>query len=101
MSALQSLACIPYACTNPPIPPGQGIKPMASDGDLFTFGSSVNYTCESVDLFFEDNQDKTHFEVECMEGGFFDLPEEWPKCVDSKYSQNTVRLQHETESIVF
>ena len=67
------------------MPTGQGIRPLALQGELFAFGSSVNYTCESSDLFFEDNQDKTHFEVKCMDGGFFEVPAVWPKCVDSKF----------------
>ena len=79
------------------MPAGRGIRPIATNGQLFEFGSAVNYTCKSADLFFEDNRERTHFEVGCTTGGIFQTPAIWPRCVDSKFIVSNGNLKNTTK----
>ena len=90
------------ACINPPDPHSQfKIHPVwsASTDDPVPFGGTVNYTCETgvipgaTDGFgaavygsfvFQSDPDRSSMEVECLPSGYFDLPADWPFCVDSE-----------------
>ena len=89
------------SCIDPPDPHSKfKLHPVwTQDDGPVSFGSTVTYACEiglipgASDNFgdpvygpfvFQNDPDKSSMEVECLDSGYFDLPGDWPSCVDSK-----------------
>eukprot|EP00094_Tigriopus_californicus_P012438 TCALIF_12023-PA protein Name:"Protein of unknown function" AED:0.20 eAED:0.24 QI:11/0/0.5/1/1/1/2/144/127 len=81
---------------NPPEPPLSFKLHPVWNGDPVSFGEDITYECESdfIDgvlddqgdplfskLFFENERSQNVINVTCLEGGLFDIPNIWPKCV--------------------
>ncbi|TRY76321.1 hypothetical protein TCAL_12023, partial [Tigriopus californicus] len=85
---------------NPPEPPLSFKLHPVWNGDPVSFGEDITYECESdfIDgvlddqgdplfskLFFENERSQNVINVTCLEGGLFDIPNIWPKCVKTIY----------------
>ena len=53
------------------------------NGTPVEFDATIGYTCASKDLYFEHDRDLQVWHLECKDGGFWDVPSIWPKCVPS------------------
>ncbi len=82
--------CVWHQCIDPPLPQDKGLKHTWNEIPM-EFGDKVIYECEKSNLFFEHDRDVFYFEIECLEDGSFDVPEDddWYKCVSSKWFLNS------------
>ena len=60
------------------------IIPIYTPGETVEFYHNVSYTCSHDGLWFEHDRDMTSFEVMCLPDGSWDVPDEWPFCVNGK-----------------
>ena len=77
--------CVWHQCINPPTPEGRGLKNLW-DSKPVEFGETVTYKCARSNLYFEHDREFESFEIECLDDGSFDVPDddEWFKCISSK-----------------
>ena len=77
--------CIWHQCIDPILPENKGLKYLW-DGKPVEFGDSVTYKCARSNLFFEYDRELESFDIECLNDGSFDVPDddEWLNCVSSK-----------------
>ncbi|XP_059079908.1 uncharacterized protein LOC131878026, partial [Tigriopus californicus] len=68
----------------PPQPNHVNIHPIW-DGNPIPFFANVSYVCSSSGLFFQEDRDHQSFQIQCLEGGQFDVPKPWPACVRTTY----------------
>ena len=49
------------------------------------FNEYVNYSCagfsKTQETFFEHDRDLQYFSIKCQDDGFFEIPDEWFRCV--------------------
>ena len=89
-----------YKCYNPPLPPNNEnrnqlnllwdpIKPVE-------FNEYVNYSCagfsEKYETFFEHDRDLQYFSIKCQDDGYFEIPDEWFRCVKGTIVSGYVSL---------
>ena len=87
MNHFQRDPCVWHQCINPPLPDDNDARNLKFIWDGVTpyeFGEQVRYECKNQALWFEEDRDITHFELECLPDGAIDIPVIWPKCVHSK-----------------
>ena len=72
-------------CVDPPYPRtanNGGLKSDWNGANVYEFGSHATYTCNSTDTYFDTDREMASFELECLEGGRWELPTPtWPLCV--------------------
>ena len=54
------------------------------DGTPVDFHSTVGYRCINDSLFFEQNKDIVQWNMTCLPGGSWDIPDHWPRCLSCK-----------------
>ncbi len=78
---LQVHECDWVQCVDPPVPAGLNLKTSWDGMAGVEFGGNVTYSCNGSDYFFDHDKENASFAVVCLEGGRWQLPPEWPKCV--------------------
>ena len=68
-------------CVNPPSQPN--MSPDSEPDELINFDAFVTYTC-NTGYYFEEDKNKTDFQIQCLSSATFQEPPLWPRCVDSK-----------------
>lgn len=96
---LKAAKCIRTHCMTPPQPNHVNIRPVW-DGNPIPFFDKIRYTCASPGLFFQEDRDLQSFEVECLEGGIFDVPKPWPACVRSEMICELILMTHSLSLIM-
>ncbi len=71
-------------CIDPPIPAGANIKHTWDGVTPYEFGANATYECASTSLWFEQDRQMQSFNVTCLPGGRWQVPNPWPRCVPSK-----------------
>ena len=77
--------CVWIQCLHPPTPPETNRLEANWYGGPVEFNDSVSYGCNSSDTYFEWDRQMVEFNVTCLSGGMWIVPEEWPNCVESKH----------------
>ena len=49
------------------------------------FYSTVGYRCKNDSLFFEQDKDLVQWNITCLPGGSWQIPDLWPRCLPCKY----------------
>ena len=78
-------SCNWVQCLNPPDPPEEHLLELDWDGLPVEFNSTVSYVCQSDETYFLWDNTQLEFNVTCLNGGFWDDPDEWPICVECKH----------------
>ena len=71
-------------CIDPPSPPGLNLDPNWDGITPYEFGSNATYTCKGSGYYFDEDRDKMSFNVTCLPGGRWQVPNPWPFCVTSE-----------------
>ena len=61
-------------------------------GDPVEFYDNATYVCDGEDLYFEWDRDMAEFNVTCLPGGAWELPDEWPRCVACQFVKFRITL---------
>ena len=76
--------CSWVQCLYPPDPPIENAIMVDWDQQPVEFYGNVSYKCKTEDTFFLWDNTMEEFNVTCLPGGEWELPLEWPVCVDCK-----------------
>ena len=77
--------CVWIQCLYPPEPPTGTNLLLNWDGSPVNFTHTVSYTCSQDDLYFEWDRQMTEFHVTCLPGGSWEVPDQWPICIDCNF----------------
>ena len=78
----QPFECEWIQCIDPPNGTEYNLTVDYELGIPTEFNDSVTYSCKK-DHFFVSDRNKENFQVKCLTDGTYDVPKEWPRCVDS------------------
>ena len=73
--------CVWTQCLYPPPSPEGYLLTTTWSGDPVEFYDNATYVCDGEELYFEWDRDMAEFNVTCLPGGAWELPDEWPRCV--------------------
>ena len=73
--------CVWTQCLYPPPTPEGYLLTTTWSGDPVEFYDNATYVCDGEDLYFEWDRQILEFNVTCLPGGAWELPDEWPRCV--------------------
>ena len=73
--------CVWTQCLYPPEAPEGYLLSTTWAGDPVEFYDNATYVCSGEELYFEWDRDMAEFNVTCLPGGAWELPDEWPRCV--------------------
>ena len=92
MTTLHQLdECEAVACAAPTFPADSRLKLEQSGALTFAFGENASFACDGDDVHFERDRNMESFNVTCMNSGRWNLPFEWPKCIEGEFSLNVPR----------
>ena len=77
--------CVWTQCLYPPPSPEGHLLTTIWAGDPVEFYGNATYVCAGEDLYFEWERDMAEFNVTCLPGGAWELPDEWPRCVPCQF----------------
>ena len=77
--------CEAVACAAPSVPDGSRLKLQQMDTLTFAFGKTATFMCDNSGIYFEQGREMKSFNLTCLENGRWNVPYEWPKCVESEY----------------
>ena len=77
--------CVWTQCLYPPPSPEGYLLTTTWAGDPVEFYDNATYICDGEELYFEWDRDMAEFNVSCLPGGAWELPDEWPRCVACQF----------------
>ena len=73
--------------------PSSSLMILKYNGTPVEFGNSVEFNCESNGLYFEHDRVLRKWNLTCLPGGVWDVPETWPRCVKSKSDPSEIKIK--------
>ena len=77
--------CEATACAAPAFPADSRLKLEQAGALTFAFGQNASFACDGDDVHFEGDRNMERFSVTCMNSGRWNLPSEWPKCIEGEF----------------
>lgn len=68
-------------------PPEETQLHLEWDSAPVEFYSNVSYACASEDTYLDFDREAAEWNLTCLEGGGWQSPQPWPRCVNSKKTQ--------------